>query len=186
MLKIALAGIPADGRPVSAVVPVRAVQPEDSGSLPVDEVQLEGILLPLDGDFLFRGSLTTVFSHFCDRCLASVKIPMDLDLLWAFKEGPPLAWDAEFTGNGEEKFRYQGSEIDLSACVWEELVLAAPLKYICREECAGLCPQCGADRNADACGCLDRAEESSQAHRGFADLAKRFPDLATADPESEE
>lgn len=186
MLKIALAGIPADGYSVSAEVPVRKIQPEDAGPLPVDNIHLEGVLRPVGGDYLFQGRLQAVFSHPCDRCLAPVEAPVDLELLWSFQEGPPSAWDSEAAEGGGETFTYQGVEIDLEPYVWEELALAAPVKYICREDCAGLCPRCGADRNAGACGCPDETEEMSRAHRGFADLAKRFPDLASADPESEE
>jgi len=183
VLKVALAGVPADGYSVSAVVPVRMIQPVDAGPLPVESVHLEGVLRPVDGNYLFQGKLHAVFSHSCDRCLGPVETPVDIELLWPFAEGPPQAWDADDSG---ETFTYQGLEINLGPCVWEELALAAPVKYICKEDCAGLCPRCGADRNAGACGCPDDAEEMPRTHRGFADLAKRFPDLASADPESEE
>ena len=54
---------------------------------------------------------------------------------------------------------YRGGEIDLSGFVHELICLALPVKPLCREDCAGLCPRCGADRNA-ACGCPEPVGES--------------------------
>ena len=56
---------------------------------------------------------------------------------------------------------YRGSEIDLSGFVHELICLALPVKPLCREECAGLCPRCGADRNAGPCGCPEPAGDDS-------------------------
>jgi uncharacterized protein len=55
---------------------------------------------------------------------------------------------------------YRGDEIDLSGFVHEAVCLALPVQPLCREECAGLCPRCGADRNAGACGCPEGPSES--------------------------
>ncbi|NYP66715.1 DUF177 domain-containing protein, partial [Escherichia coli] len=43
-------------------------------------------------------------------------------------------------------------EVDLGAQVWEELVLAMPLKFLCDDDCLGLCSACGKDLNAGPCG----------------------------------
>jgi uncharacterized protein len=55
---------------------------------------------------------------------------------------------------------YRGGEIDLSGFIHEVICLALPVKPLCREECAGLCPRCGADRNAGPCGCPEPAGDS--------------------------
>ena len=43
--------------------------------------------------------------------------------------------------------------IDLVALAREQLELAVPMKPICRPDCRGLCPTCGADRNSEPCAC---------------------------------
>jgi uncharacterized protein len=48
---------------------------------------------------------------------------------------------------------YRGPEIDLDAYFTELISLALPLQPLCDEECKGLCPRCGADRNREDCGC---------------------------------
>jgi uncharacterized protein len=48
---------------------------------------------------------------------------------------------------------FQGPEIDLRSPLREVVALAVPVQPLCREECRGLCPRCGVDRNRETCGC---------------------------------
>lgn len=50
-------------------------------------------------------------------------------------------------------YGYEGEEIDLAPMLREQLVLAVPFAPLCTEACKGLCPQCGGDRNQEACDC---------------------------------
>ena len=47
----------------------------------------------------------------------------------------------------------EGDAVDLSPLIREQIILALPTRPLCQEGCKGLCPQCGADRNAAPCGC---------------------------------
>jgi uncharacterized protein len=47
----------------------------------------------------------------------------------------------------------ENQEIDLSEAVRQYMLLALPMKPLCREECAGLCPSCGHNLNLGPCGC---------------------------------
>jgi uncharacterized protein len=46
-----------------------------------------------------------------------------------------------------------GELLDVDRWAQDALLLAMPIKVLCREDCAGLCPTCGADLNAGDCGC---------------------------------
>jgi uncharacterized protein len=50
-------------------------------------------------------------------------------------------------------FPYSGDAVDLEPLVREQFVLAVPFAPLCKEDCLGLCPQCGADRNVAPCAC---------------------------------
>ena len=50
---------------------------------------------------------------------------------------------------------YRGNEIEVDSYLSEVVALALPVQPICREDCAGLCPKCGADRNQAPCACGD-------------------------------
>jgi uncharacterized protein len=64
-----------------------------------------------------------------------------------------------------------GREIDLSEAVRQYILLAMPMKPLCREDCAGLCPRCGCNRNIDSCDCSDSGVDPR-----FAVLAKFYKD----------
>ena len=55
---------------------------------------------------------------------------------------------------------YQGNEIDLAGFVREAVCLTMPVQPLCREDCAGLCPRCGVDRNAGTCDCPETSGDS--------------------------
>jgi uncharacterized protein len=101
-----------------------------------------------DGRFYWRASLRSRMVGECRRCLAPVPVPIVADVDALFSQDPdaledpssyPLARDALV--------------IDLRPAVREELLLAVPRWVVCREDCRGLCPRCGKDLNAGACGC---------------------------------
>ncbi|MFN7623911.1 MAG: DUF177 domain-containing protein, partial [Acidobacteriota bacterium] len=48
---------------------------------------------------------------------------------------------------------YENDQIDLDEMVVEQLELSLPFRLLCQEDCRGLCPQCGADLNTEACDC---------------------------------
>ena len=48
---------------------------------------------------------------------------------------------------------FQGPEIDLRSLLREVVALAIPVQPLCKDECLGLCPRCGADRNRETCDC---------------------------------
>jgi hypothetical protein len=55
---------------------------------------------------------------------------------------------------------FRGREIDLGAFFLEWITLAVPVQPLCREDCRGLCPRCGADRNVESCGCEEVSPSS--------------------------
>jgi len=51
---------------------------------------------------------------------------------------------------------FSDSGIALEEVVAEQVILSVPMKVVCRVDCRGLCPVCGADRNRVNCGCATR------------------------------
>lgn len=76
----------------------------------------------------------------CQRCLEAASVAPELDVREVHQEG----------GGEELTSPYvRDEELDLHAWLRDALALALPDRILCREDCAGLCPICGADRNAD-------------------------------------
>jgi uncharacterized protein len=55
---------------------------------------------------------------------------------------------------------YQGNGLQLEDALKEQIMLALPMRGLCRPDCRGLCPQCGQNRNLVECGCPEEAGDS--------------------------
>ena len=184
-LSIPLAAISGGGYAIDEVVAVEELRPDEVKGLDTASVSVRGTLRETGGEYVFRGRLTCEFGRECDRCLVPAVVGFDADVVWSYRsaptdEGAAAHEDGEAGGTESATFAYSGSEIDLGSQVWEELVLAAPAKCLCREDCAGLCPQCGANLNDGACTC--RADGNID-NKGLAGLADLLPDLKAKPPE---
>ena len=71
-----------------------------------------------------------------------------------------LARDGLALGDALEAGCFKGPEIELGAYLREVVALGLPVKPLCREDCRGLCPRCGRDRNRETCGCEETRPES--------------------------
>jgi uncharacterized protein len=134
------------------------------GQLEPDDPAFEGLALGLvgpvrvsgqlqlagDGEYLWRGRIETVVRGECRRCLTDVVDELDIEVDAAvFSSDPDTADDPDFYPLPE-----RAPAVDVTEVVREELALAAhPDFLLCRENCAGLCPTCGADLNAGPCAC---------------------------------
>lgn len=189
ILAIPLASIPEQGYLIDTLLSVKDLQPEGTESLPLSSVRLSGTLSAVDTEYLFQGRLQGMFSRPCDRCLEEAQAPFDIKIMWCFEEskasgvgGQETPEHGEEYTEPEERRTFQGSEIDLDPHVWEELVFAVPVKLVCRDDCRGLCPRCGVNRNTTPCNCPAIEAEDPTANRGLAGLAELFPDLARMKP----
>ncbi len=62
--------------------------------------------------------------------------------------------------DGEDVYPMTGDRLDLAEMLREQVILATPMQPLCREDCLGLCPVCGQDRNERPCGCPEERQES--------------------------
>ncbi|HSR69726.1 MAG TPA: DUF177 domain-containing protein [Acidobacteriota bacterium] len=92
----------------------------------------------------------------CCRCLEPVPLEVDKSFQVEYCPDPELAEEGEEFELEYEDLEtgfYRGDKIDLAGLVNEQLLLEVPMKPICRPDCKGLCPQCGANWNEESCEC---------------------------------
>ena len=122
-------------------------------------------------EIVLEGSIEGALELECARCLARYRHrlhePFRLVLEPAGSRAPAepeaaaaLSRDGLCVADELEVGWYRGSEIRLDAVCLELISLALPVKPLCREDCAGLCPRCGADRNETPCTCDEVAPRS--------------------------
>jgi uncharacterized protein len=112
-------------------------------------------------DIRLRGRLSAALELQCARCLEPVpqSIQREFELLYR-----PLGADAgrdelSVTDAEAEIGYYQGDGLQLEDVLREQVLLALPLKITCREDCKGLCPQCGKNLNQEQCSCSLAVED---------------------------
>jgi uncharacterized protein len=140
---------------------------ETTGRIERDDPLFEGLGLELDapvqvrgrlsraGDdaFLWQAKLQGNTQGTCRRCLTEVAVPFDLSLNIMLSADPDIVEDPAVYPLTPPVL-----QVDLRPAVREEIALAVTAFPLCREDCAGLCPRCGADLNAGPCTCRASAE----------------------------
>jgi uncharacterized protein len=121
--------------------------------------QLESASLQVEpdgADVLVHGEVAATVPQTCSRCLESfpahVEVPIDVRLV----PRPPAGDSVELEADDLDVDFYTDDQLDLARVVETETTLALPMKPLCRPDCRGLCPVCGANRNVVACACATR------------------------------
>lgn len=110
------------------------------------------IILSHTGEgILVSGVLKTVLSTECDRCLdpARLEISSEIEGYYLFEEPEEVSED------DEEYELVVDDTIDLAPALESALVLEIPFVVLCKDDCEGLCPQCGCNLNRESCSCAD-------------------------------
>ena len=119
---------------------VSVVVPDDQ------PVVLEVTLTSYPGGITAEGTVTTGWSGECRRCGGPVGGRVEARVKERFA---PTGG----THRDEEAYPLTGDELDLEPLARDAVLLELPLATLCAEDCAGLCPTCGANRNTETCDC---------------------------------
>lgn len=106
-----------------------------------------------------RGAYTVDIESSCDHCLDPVVIKMDrqFDLILVNEEDYAVPeGDVEISLRSEDVDFYNGQDIPLSGFFEDQLLLDLPFSVKCDEDCEGICPECGVNRNHDTCQCTEK------------------------------
>lgn len=139
---------------------VRTFQPEEVAD-PGDAYR---VVAPVDLAFdihkdkdMFRlvGSVVSTLELACSRCLETMTLPVavQFDLRYLPVARAEAEAEREVDAEDLETSYYRNDEIDLNELLREQFYLALPMKPLCREDCRGLCSQCGTNLNTGACDC---------------------------------
>jgi uncharacterized protein len=159
MLVIDTPRIPPEGLDLDESLQTAAVHLEGDDEFVLESGRLRCHLEIVDGTTVHvDGRLTGDVSIECGRCLERYRMSVDqrLDLFYLprLANRPEEQEEAvELADHDVVVGYYDEDKIDLGETVREQLFLALPLKPLCRQDCRGICPTCGRNRNNDACTC---------------------------------
>lgn len=120
---------------------------EVAGVHPVTKpVKISGVVKNNTGIVTLDANAVLDYCAPCDRCAETVETRFNV----------PVTHNLIVSLNDEENddfLQVADMRLDLDEIVWEDVVLSLPVKYLCSEDCKGLCPQCGKNLNSDQCDC---------------------------------
>ena len=111
----------------------------------------EGFIVNNAGALTLRGTLSASLRCVCDRCAAEfdreVSYPLDI----------PLASELQDEEN-PDYFLLDGDELDLEELLETVFILNMDTRFLCRDDCKGLCSRCGKNLNEGPCGCRTESD----------------------------
>ncbi|MBJ6765105.1 DUF177 domain-containing protein [Myxococcaceae bacterium JPH2] len=162
------------GLPLLTEVLEGAASGTDTGFQATGPSTLHATFRKVSGGVLLEGKLTAHLKAPCKRCLADVSLDLPVSFLLNlvpaslargddFKDDDESSMEKKERGQGEsggsfelesaDQQVFDGKTIDLDPIVREQVLLALPMNAVCREDCQGLCAQCGQNLNEKKCGC---------------------------------
>jgi uncharacterized protein len=135
---------PGEGRRLDLPVALDAVRLSEQGYAPepaVPTVRLD-ISRMLGGGYALQLRFDTEIAGPCMRCLKDTRTTVEVDVreLEQKKRDPEEQFDSEYV---------DGDDLDLARWTNDSFVFSLPVRVLCKEDCLGLCPECGADLNEE-------------------------------------
>lgn len=128
-----------------------------------EPVRVDFVLNHKDKDLQIEGSVRTAILYKCSRCLKELSRALTADYSLVYVPQPK-------GGRGDEEISlkydemdiafYDGIRLDVDLMIIEQIELSLPMRFICREDCRGLCHVCGADLNQTSCACKKEQPDS--------------------------
>ncbi|HEY67248.1 MAG TPA: DUF177 domain-containing protein [Thermoflexia bacterium] len=123
------------------------IGPQSLTDLEVDFLRGTVRVIRVQGGLLVQGTVETQVWLECVRCLDSFALPITLELEETFGlSGASRRQDVTYVVSDD-------GWLDLTPLLREQAWVALPMKPLCRPDCKGLCPQCGANLNLESCTC---------------------------------
>lgn len=125
-------------------------------------IEVSGYMVNYEGKIHLEMSIKTSVERTCSRCLRAYNDKMDINADYVFVK--------DIENNDEDINIYTGDSIDIRDKVLSEIIGQISMKPLCKDDCKGLCPICGKDRNIIECGCtIDEIDQRFEVLKSLLD-----------------
>ena len=154
-MRIELANLEGGKGEFSATYEAHQLELEDERVQLATPVTVKGRIKRSGAEVIVSGNITGQLFINCDRCLKPLETVLNNQFELEYVSGSEYEAlpDAELTEAQMAISVFDGVGIDVDEIVKEQVLLAVPARLLCRDDCKGLCPNCGADRNTTDCNC---------------------------------
>ncbi len=113
----------------------------------VSPIKVTGVIKPFAGSAELTAHVEYVYSKPCDRCAEETTKNLRLDV------SHTIVTELNNEEDDDSFIVIENKELDLDELIYSDLILEMPVKFLCSEDCKGLCPTCGANLNRTTCDC---------------------------------
>ena len=113
----------------------------------IEKVDVEGVAISENDVIVINASIKTKLQLSCSRCLDTFIYPIDIDIEERFTNDKEL--------QNEETMFVDSDTLNITEIIENSIISTLPIKRLCKEDCKGLCSQCGANKNVENCSCFD-------------------------------
>lgn len=113
----------------------------------IEKVDVEGVAISENDVIVINASIKTKLQLSCSRCLDTFIYPIDIDIEERFTNDKEL--------QNEETMFVDSDTLNITEIIENSIISTLPIKRLCKEDCKGLCSQCGENKNVENCSCLD-------------------------------
>ena len=146
------------------LINVNEIKDNDRLEFSVSDDKIENLEGPAFCKFIFgksknrlriKGEISFKYKITCARCLDEVVKEFNQKVDSSFEKGnlPVAENETELKNDDFDRYYYTGEEFDISLMIRDTILLAIPIKPLCKPDCKGLCPYCGKNLNKGDCRC---------------------------------
>ena len=133
----------------------------DQAGLSVNvDITVNGSLNRIDDDVYLKGTVMTSVVASCSRCLDTLLYSIDTGLKSHFVPSDDRftsVRDVELHASDIDAEVYENQQIDLTQSIRDSILLSVPVTCLCKEDCKGICSQCGKNLNQGLCKCSNKS-----------------------------
>lgn len=129
-------------------------------------------LMRTNTGILVQGRLKAEIVLACGRCLAPVRVPLDVPLEEVYVQTLDILTGKPIAPEEEDRALWIDAHhiLDLTEVLRQNVLVSVPMQVLCKPDCRGLCPSCGSNLNEGACDCQPEIDPRWSA---LADLLKK-------------
>lgn len=115
---------------------------------------IEGEVSRAEGGYALTARVAWGGELECSRCLAPYSFAHDEEFLLLLRRRVPIAGEVSLDREDLDTYFYDDPVVTVAPIIEERIQMAIPMKPLCGDDCRGLCPRCGTDRNRSECNCV--------------------------------
>lgn len=131
---------------------------EEEAAILIGPAKISGAIMKTDVRYKIDGKIGFQIEIDCTRCLQPISTKQELDFSAAYvsPEDYSNSVETELKEDDLEVAIFEDNKIDLAELAREQILLSLPTRFLCKEDCKGLCSKCGINKNIESCSCENK------------------------------